>query len=162
MHNFGQFVDFKERQAVRHLKVVAALLERADLTVKKHLGEKSPYVFVYAPKGRLTFDGIRLYSLGEQLCFRIQKHEDTEPFGRAYPVDVEGMFNDLMSDHRNPKKAAELVAKNVAEEVKSFFNQSEKAERELRGQDMARDGMGRVVVRSTGTDYANMVYAKSN
>ena len=47
----------------------------------------------------------------------------------------------------------------IVKELQQFFEKSYEAERELRTGDYDRDGdpLGRVMMRSTGTDYSNMV-----
>jgi hypothetical protein len=51
MNTFLEFVDKKEREGKRQLKIVAKLLESRGLTVKSHLGdEDEPYIFVHEPR----------------------------------------------------------------------------------------------------------------
>lgn len=162
METFIEFVDKKEREAKKHLKIVKKLLESQGMKVADHLKEDDPYIFVSNPGQNITFDGIRLYKIGSQLAFRIQKEEKTHPFGKAYPLPIEDMFNDLMSDHHKPEVAGKKVIEAVTEEVKRFFIKSAEAEKDLRGAEIGGnpDPMNRIAIRSTGTDYSNMVYTK--
>jgi hypothetical protein len=154
---FLEFVDKKEREGKKHLKIIKKLLESQGIKVAAHLDEEDPYIFMWNPNQNVTFDGIRIYKIGEQIAYRIQKEENTQPFGKAYPLDIEDMFNDLMSDHHKPEDAGKEVVKAVVEEVKRFFAQSAEAEKDLRSGEFSNDG---IAMRSTNTDYANLVYTK--
>lgn len=162
METFVEFVDKKEREAKKHLKIVKKLLESQGMKVADHLKDDDPYIFVFNPGQNIAFDGVRIYQIGTQIAFRIQKEENTHPFGRAYPLPVEDMFNDLMSDNHKPELAGKKVIESVTEEVKSFFIKSANAEKDLRGSEFgnASDPMNKIAIRSTNTDYSNMVYTK--
>jgi hypothetical protein len=117
---------------------------------------------MWNPNQNVTFDGIRIYKIGDKIAYRIQKEENTQPFGKAYPLDIEDMFNDLMSDHHKPEEAGKEVVKAVVNEVKRFFVQSAEAEKDLRSGEfsLSNTGNGQIAIRSTGSDYSNMVYTK--
>ncbi len=157
---FKEFIDKKEREGKKHLKIVKKLLESGHLKVGDYLEEDDPYIFLHTPAKTLSFDGIRIYKIGNQLAFRIQKEEKTHPFGKAYPMDIEEMFNDLLSDHHKPEVAGKKVIESVINEVNKFFKKTAQAEKELRSRefDKSIDPLGRLVVKSTGTDYSNMVF----
>jgi lipoate-protein ligase A len=159
MKTFVEFVNKKEREAKRHLKIIKKLLESQGMKVTDHLDDSDePYIFMFNPQQNVTFDGIRIYQIGTQIAFRIQKEETTQPFGKAYPLDIEEMFNDLMSDHHKPEDAGKKVVEAVANEIKKFFIQSADAERDLRNGEF--DPMGKIVIRGGQSDYSNMVYTK--
>lgn len=162
METFVEFVDKKEREAKKHLKIVKKLLESQGMKVADHLKADDPYIFVYNPGQNVAFDGVRIYQIGSQIAFRIQKEENTHPFGRAYPLPVEDMFNDLMSDNHKPEVAGKKVIQSVTEEVKSFFIKSAEAEKDLQQTQFgnASDPMNKIAIRSTGSDYSNLVYTK--
>lgn len=161
MQSFFEFVDKKERESKRHLKIIKKLLESQNIKIGDHLDADDPYIFMHSPDKNVTFDGIRIYQIGSQIAFRIQKEENTQPFGKAYPLNIEDMFNDLLSDHHKPEEAGKKVISAVIEEVKRFFNKSAEAERDLRDTEFSTaDPMGKVVIRSSGTDYSNMIYTK--
>jgi hypothetical protein len=161
MRTFVEFIDKKEREAKKHLKIVKKLLESQGMKVSDHLKADDPYIFVFNPGQNVSFNGIRVYQIGSQLAFRIQKEENTHPFGRAYSLPVEDMFEDLMSDHHKPEVAGKKVIQAVTEEVNNFFVKSAEAEKELLSSDFGgNDPMKKLALRSTGTDYSNMVFTK--
>jgi hypothetical protein len=155
---FLEYVDKKERESKRHLKIIANLLENSGMKVKKHLGEDAPYLFVPSPQKKLSFDGIRIYKIGSHIAYRVQKNEKTQPYGKSYPLDIEDMFKDYISDHMDEDKAGGLVVRSVIKEIKHFFKKSHEAEKDLMQADFdVNDPLGRVVVKSTGTDWSNQV-----
>jgi hypothetical protein len=161
MRTFLEFVDKKEREGKRHLRIIKRLLESAGMKVTAHLEGDDPFVFLWNPDKKISFDGVRVYKIGSQTAFRVQKEERTHPFGKAYALDIEDMFNDLMSDHHDPEKAGKEVVRAVIEEVKTFFKQSAEAERDLRDKDFVKDDpWNQIVLKSTGTDYSNTVTAR--
>ena len=161
MQTFLEYVDKKQREAKRHLKIVAKLLESTGLKVKSHLSdEDEPYIFVHAGK-KLSFEGVRIYKIGAQMAFRVQKDEKTHPYGKSYPLDLEDMFKDYISDHTDEEKAGKLVVKAVAKELHRFFDQTHKAERDMLSADFDRgdqnDPLGRVILKTSGSDYSTLV-----
>lgn len=159
MQKFKHFTNRKARKARRELGIVKRLLERHDMRVKEFLDDdEDPYLFVFAPKGGLSFDGIRIYKAGDEVAYRVQKEQATHPYGRAYPLPVEDMYNDALADHRNEEKAGREVMRTVAEDIQKFFAKSERAEREIRATGI--DQSGDIAIKSTGTDYSNQIYSK--
>jgi hypothetical protein len=165
--SFGEFVDKKKRESLRQLLLVKQLLEHSGLKVENFLDTEDtddPYVFCFMPAKNGSFDGIRIYKIGEEIAFRIQKENKTHPYGSAYPLPIEEMFHDfLIDDGADQKKAGEKVIKAVVKEVRRFFDKSVEAEKEERELDIERekDTEGNVLVRTTGTDYSSLVYNKS-
>jgi uncharacterized membrane-anchored protein YjiN (DUF445 family) len=161
MNSFSQFVDKKTRKSKKHLKLIEKMLAQHGLTVKNHLEEgEEPFLFVVSPIRKVSFEGIRIYQTGESIAYRVQKEEKTHPYGRAYRLDIQEMYEDLMSEEEmDEKAAAKEVVQAVIKELQQFFEKSHEAERDLRMGDFDADGdpLGRVMVRSTGTDYANTV-----
>lgn len=166
MQNFMEFVDKRKRDAKHHLDLIKKLLERGGMKVSSHLNKDDSYIFVESPVKNLSFDGVRIYQIGDIIAYRVQKEEETHPFGRSYPLEIEEMFYDFLSDEESETKAGELVAKTLIFELKNFFEKSEAAEKKLRTSDFdgIHDPLGKVITRSseTGTDYANLVYNKTN
>jgi len=154
--DFYEFVDAKQRKAKKHLELVKQLLERGGFQIVDKLEERNdPYIFVFNPEGNLSFEGVRIYEIGGDIAYRIQKEADTHPYGKAYSIPIEKMFNDLLGeDEMNDEKMAEEIAKSVIGEVKDFFKKSYDAEKKGPPQ---LDPLGQVHMRSTGTDYANQV-----
>lgn len=162
MIKFIEFIDKRERETKKQLKIIEKILLANGMNVKNYLDDDDPYLFVYNPKKNTFFEGIRIYKVGDQISFRVQKEEKTEPFGRAYPMDIEEMFTDLITDYK-PDEAGKRIMVAVTTEVKKFFDRSAIAERELRDSDLERDPWGKVVVRSSdyGMDYSNLTYMKA-
>lgn len=162
MIKFVEFIDKKERETKKQLKIIEQILQQHGMDVKNNLQDDDPYLFVYNPQKNTFFDGIRIYKVGDQISFRVQKEEKTEPFGRAYPMNIEEMFEDLITDYK-PEEAGKRIMMAVTTEVKKFFDRSAIAERELRDKEFEKDPWGKVVVRSSdyGMDYSNLTYMKA-
>ena len=164
--SFGEFVDKKKRENIRQLTILKQLLESGGMKVENFLNtddEDEPYIFCFTPSRNGSFDGIRIYKIGGNVAFRIQKENKTHPYGSAYPLPIEDMFHDFLSDEPDQRKAGEQVIKNVVKEVRRFFDKSIDAEREERQQsiEQEKDSQGNVLVRTTGTDYSSLVYNKA-
>jgi hypothetical protein len=159
--SFKEFVSKKDREAHHQLKTIKKLLEKHGFTVEAFLeNEDDPYVFLNANNDQLSFDGVRIYKLGDVMAFRVQKEKDTHPYGKAYPLDIENMFNDMMSESGSEKKAGEEVIEAVVDEFKRFFKKSRTAEKDLKSAEVEQereDGNGKVLVRNNTLDYASMV-----
>lgn len=166
--SFGDFVDKKQREGVKQLTLLKKLLEEGGLKVENFLDtddRDDPYIFCFMPTRNGSFDGIRIYRIGENITFRIQKENQTHPYGSAYALPIEDMFYDFLSDEDDvdQKKAGKKVIDYVVKEVRRFFDKSVKAEREERDQaiDQEKDNGGNPLVRTTGTDYSSLVYNKA-
>ena len=162
--SFGDFLDKKKREGVKQLKILHKLLERNGMKVESFIDSNDPdedaYIYCYNPSRNGSFDGIRVYRIGEQLAFRVQKENKTHPYGSAYPLDVEEMFNDFLTDEKTDEaKAGNKVIEYVGKEVKRFFEKCIKAERDIRDNDI--EDMGNILVKTTGTDYSALVFNKS-
>lgn len=156
MH-FFEFVDRKQREANKHLKIMEKVLKKTGFDVKAHIDdEEDPYLFVKSPKS-LSFEGIRIYEIGDTMAYRIQKEEKTHPYGKSYNLNLEDMFGDFMSENMNEKKAGQKVIESVAKEIKSFFEKSAKAEEEMLSSDDQDIGL---IVKTGGTDYSTTVLNK--
>lgn len=163
MQNFFEFIDKKDREGKRHLQIVKKLLENHGFKIKDFLDDdEEPYIFVANPGKRVSFDGVRIYKLGDQMAFRVQKEARTHPYGKAYRLDLEDMFNDLLSGQIDEKKAGHKVVKSVVDDLTKFFKDTRSAEHDLMSGDMDdTDALGQVLVKSTGMDYANMITNKT-
>jgi len=158
MARFNEFIDRKTRESKKQLKLLKKVLENQDFQVKDHLDEEDPYIFVKNPN-KSSFDGIRIYKKLDVISFRIQKEETTHPYGKAYSLDIEEMYEDRLVDGEDVKKAGKAVMKMVAEELKDFFEKSAEAEKEIRTSAFD-DPYSQVMVKTTGTDYSNLVHRK--
>jgi hypothetical protein len=164
--SFGDFVDKKKRDSIRQLGLVKGLLERQGLKVENFLttddDEQDPYVFCHNPSRTGSFDGIRIYKIGDDIAFRVQKESKTHPYGSAYPLPIESMFYDFLSDEGvDERKAGEKIIESVGKEIRKFFDKSVEADRDRREKDIEKEGGGNLLVRSSGTDYSAMVYNKN-
>lgn len=164
---FGDFVHKKQREAIRQLSIIKQMLEQSGLRVDNFLETNDgddPYIYCFSPSRNGSFDGIRIYKIGNTLAFRVQKEAKTHPYGSAYPLPMEEMFNDFLSDEEvDQRKAGKKVMESVTKEIRRFFEKSVEAEREERERaiDQEKDPQGNVLVRTTGTDYSALIYNRS-
>ncbi len=168
MQKFKDFVGKKERDARKELGIIKKILEKNDYQVSDFLEEiGDPHIFVKAPntKEELSFEGIRVYKIGSDIAYRVQNEEKTQPYGKAYTIPVEEMYNDFISDKFKEEKAGQEVMESVFKEIERFFTQSLIAEKQLRSAEIEknRDQLGRVIIggSGTGTDYSNLI-SKTN
>jgi len=162
--SFGDFVDKKKRESIEQLKTMKKILENNNMKVDSFLEvdqDHDPYIFCYNTKKDSGFNGIRIYKIGSDLAFRIQKESKTHPYGAAYSLPVESMFNDFLSDGDvDENKAGEKIIEAIGKEIKKFFEKSLEAERQDRRSELDKESEGKVLLRTTGTDYSSMIYNK--
>lgn len=152
---FLEFVDRKQREAKKHLKLIEQLFRKNGMEVYGHIEkEDDPYIFVKSPK-KLSFDGIRIFEIGNMVAYRVQKQEKTQPYGKSYMLGVEDMFNDFLSENMSEEEAGKKVIESVVEEIKTFFERSGKAESEMKDADMPG-----LILKTGGSDYSSMVMSK--
>jgi hypothetical protein len=154
MQQFMEFVDRKQREAIDHLELIEKIFKKTDMEVKPHLDDENPYIYIKSPDKKLSFEGIRIYQIGDMIAYRVQKQEKTEPYGKTYSLNIEDMFNDFMSENMSEDDATEKVMKSIVDEIKKFFRKSAQAEEEIRTGD--KDGLG-LIVKTGGTDYSSTV-----
>lgn len=158
---FTDFLDKKHRDMVHQLDLIKKVLDKHGMTTESFLhDEESPYIFCFSPSKGTSFDGIRLYKIGNEFAYRIQKEDKTHPYGKAYPLHIEEMFRDLLSEKDTDQKAAGMkVIDLLGKQIKKFFEKSLEAEQEERNVD--NKSAGNVMVSTTGTDYSSLVYNKA-
>lgn len=164
---FGEFVNKKKRDMIKQLGIIEQCLRKQGLKVESflHNDEDDPYIFCFNPAKNTSFDGIRIYKIGGQIAFRIQKESQTHPYGRAYAIPVEEMFQDFLSDDGvKNEEAAKKVVESIINEVLRFFQKSEAAEKQDRRDTVVgnADNAGGILMKSQGTDYSNMIFNKGN
>jgi hypothetical protein len=167
-HNFREFIDKKSRESKQHLKVIKKALEETGFTVEEFFkDEADPYIFLNSNNEQLSFEGVRIYTIGDIVAFRVQKEKDTHPYGKAYSLDIVDMFNDLMSENGDEEKSGKRVIKAIAEEFKNFFKKSAEAEKDLKSVEIEKesgmgseDGSGKVMVQNSILDFASMARNK--
>lgn len=164
MKTFREFIDRKTRESKRQLTMIKKILEQDGVEIKDYLNEEEPYLYMKSPGNKVSFGGVRIYKVLGSLGYRVQKEENTHPYGKAYALPVEEMYDDYLEDDAKPKEAAEEVASGVIEELKTFFQKSAEAEKELNQGEFDRQGdaLGKVMIKTTGTDYSNTVHSKTN
>ena len=162
MKSFLEFVDKRTRESKKQLDILKRVLEKGGMSVVDFSEEEDPHLFLKGSKN-LSFEGVRIYRIGGEIVFRVQKEENTHPYGKAYSLQVEEMYDDILSDEMDEEKAGKEVIKSISEEMRKFFNRSDKAEKEIRSIEFGNnnDSMGSVLASSTGTDYANQVLSKN-
>ena len=65
MIKFVEFIDKKERETKKQLKIIEQILQHHGMTVKNNLHDDDPYLFVYNPQKNTFFEGIRIYKVGD-------------------------------------------------------------------------------------------------
>lgn len=159
MRSFRDFYENKVRIAIKQLNIVAQVVEKAGFKVDHFLDEQfsDPYVYIHNPNRNTSFDGVRLYRIGDKLAYRVQRENKTHPYGNAYTLDVELMFDDLMEEgEHKPETIGHKVMEMVAKELRSFFEESAEIEN---NQEPEKDqnGLGMVQIRNPqGGDYSTM------
>ena len=113
MKQFLEFIDRRQREAIRHLKLVEKMLKKNGMDVRSFLEEDEPYIFVKTTED-VSFEGIRIYEIGNSLAYRVQKEPETHPYGTAYSLNLEDMFSDFMSDNINEDQAARKFMESAA------------------------------------------------
>ena len=156
MEQFLEFVDRKERESRKHLKLVEKAFKNAGLNVESFIDQDDSYIFVKTINQDTPFEGVRIYEIGDVLAYRVQKEKDTEPYGKAYLLDLEEMFSDFMSENIKEEKAGKKVVDSLVNEIKKFFDRSAKAEADVLGKERDKT----LILKTGGTDYSGMVVSK--
>ncbi len=164
MRSFKDYVDTKQKKVIKQLQLIGNMLEKSGLKVSDFSetaeAGQQPYIFVYNTAGTRFFDGVRIYSIGNKIAYRVQKEETTHPFGKAYSLDLEEMFNDFLEEENiDEKKAGKMIIEEVPQIMRRFFERSAKAEKEIETQEII-DKKDMTIGSTMGTDYSNMVYNK--
>lgn len=154
MKPFIEFVNRKQRTSKKHLSLVEKLLKKGGFETKSFLEEDDPFIFVKT-NSELSFDGIRIYEIGDTLAYRIQKEMKTHPYGKAYELNLEDMFNDYMSENIKEEEAGKKVIESTIEEIKKFFKRSKNAEKDIQNSDETN-----ILMRAGGTDYSSLVLSQ--
>jgi hypothetical protein len=125
---FSSFLEIKNKNTIKELKILKEILSK-NFEIKSFLKLEDPYIFVKSNKD-LEFEGVRIYKIGSNWAYRIQNESDSEPYGKAYPLNVEEMFQELIPDNTE-EEAGEFIAKSLIEEFNNFFSISYKIQNEL-------------------------------
>ena len=159
MRNFKDFLNKKVRKSKKQLSVVKEVLEQQGIHVTDHLNEDDPYIFVKNSTGKKTsFGGVRIYKIGDQIAYRVQKEEKTHPYGVAYSLDLENAFADFLTDMKE-EEAVEEIIKAVGIEIKAFFEKSSEAENSIKRIQISKDDPIKTTsVKNLGTDYGATIF----
>lgn len=162
MRNFRDFYENKTRQSIKQLNIIAQIVEKSGFKVDHFLGEQfdDPYIYIYNPNNNTSFDGVRLYKIGDKIAYRVCREAKTHPYGNAYSLEVELMFDDLMEEGKTkPEDIGGKIIEMIAKELKSFFHESAKAEKPNISSDDSGI-MGSVHIKNPlGGDYSSMVHS---
>lgn len=162
MRTFRDFLGGKKREAQRQLNMVEQVLKRHGFKTENFSDEQfsEPYIYCYNPNKDTTFKGIRLYKIGDKIAYRVQRENKTHPFGAAYILDMDSIFNDLMSDGVTDKvNLGQKLTEEIVKNIRAFFKESAEAEKEEDKWDDDGDSMGMVHVRNPlGGDYSSQVH----
>lgn len=163
MEQFLEFVNKRKRNGKRYLNILEKVFKHGNMAVKSFMDEDVPYIFLLTPnENDQSFGGVRVYQIGDTIAYRVQKQENTEPFGRPYLLDLEEMYEDFMMDDIDEHEAAKRIIQAVNDELGRFFRKSKEAEDDFKGLqfDEPSDGMGKIMLRPDGGDFANSVFNK--
>lgn len=135
---FSSFLDKKNKQIRKELEIIRDILKEENFKIEDFICTESPYLFLKNTEDGLDFDGVRIYKVGSNLAYRIQKENKTEPYGAAYSLNIEDIFGDYITD-MDEEKAAEQIKKAIKEEFKNFFKKSAEAQEELNSGSFDKD-----------------------
>ena len=165
MITFLEYSYAQKKESKMRLKLIKKCLEKDGLKVDDMTEDVKPYIFCYTPLKNLSFDGIRIFENGSTMSFQTSKKKETLPYGVAREMPVNELFYQICEFQPDKDKATEELVKEISKMVRTFFKQSKEAEDELMGRSIdgqtGGDKAGAIVVRNTGTDYANNIYSKS-
>lgn len=160
---FSSFIDIKNKKLIKELKILKEVLSK-NFQVDSFLEDESPYIFVKSKNKDLEFEGVRVYKIGSNWAYRIQNESQTEPYGKAYPLDLEKMFEELIPD-MSEEEAGSVIAEALVEEFNSFFTKSSKIQKELTIGTISKASITRndntdvpVLVGSNSGDFINSIY----
>lgn len=164
MKTLLEFNFAKHKETQKRLEILKKVLEKDGLRVDKFFEDSKPYIFCHAPLSNLDFEGIRIFENGKTMSFQIAKTKDSLPYGQARGLEINDLFDQICEFESNKDSAAETLVKEINKEIRKFFSQSKNAEDELMGKiidgQSGGDKAGAIVIRNTGTDYANHVFSK--
>jgi excinuclease UvrABC helicase subunit UvrB len=169
------FLEYSTHRVREHdpkkLELLFKALTKSGLFVADKTDlEKDPHLFVQAIPEPEEFEGIRIYILGNICAYRVQKLKDTEPYGKAYFLDVQKMYDDAIKDigdagDQNKKIYVDALIKKLGEKLQKFYKDSVKDEEEFISSQIDGDNRtdigGAMLAPANGGDYANKVTANN-
>jgi hypothetical protein len=166
IRTFREFLGGKRREAKRQLHMVQEALKKGGFKIEDFLDERfdDPYIYCYNPNKDTSFKGVRIYKVGDKIAYRVQRESKTHPFGTAYMLDMDAIFNDMMADGMTKKEQlGHKLMEEIIHNIRAFFKESADAERSEDKWDDDGDSMGMVHVRNPlGGDYSSQVHDGNN
>ena len=164
MKTFLEFFTAMDSQAPDNLGMLTIIFRNDGLKVHEFIDDKSdPYIYIFNPLDDLSFQGVTMYKKGNILAYRAQRYEDSQPYGAAYNIDMQGLYEDLLYKEKDKKKAIEILCKTLCKKMREFFRKTKKAEDDILKSNLMTptdsDGAGQIIIRNTGTDYSNNIYS---
>jgi len=164
MITLQEFYNVLDDQKKTDLETLLRIFRSDGLKVHEFLDrKKDPYIYVFNPLNDLSFQGISVYKHGDILCYRPQRYQDSQPYGAAYLVKMQDIYDDLIYKEKEKSRALSVLCKKLCKDVRSFFRQSKGAEDSIMKSQMRSpsdiDGTGQIVIRNTGTDYSDKIYS---
>lgn len=153
---FASFLEKKSEESKKQLEIIRDVLVEGEFEISDFTKERDPYIFCKSNKQDLDFEGIRIYKIGSSIAYRIQNESQTEPYGKAYSLNVEKAFENLISD-MNEEKAAERIKKLIIQELNSFFEESQKAQEKINAGNL--DAQSQLITRNSVIDISNTTWA---
>jgi hypothetical protein len=154
---FSSFIDIKNKKITRELGILKEVLSK-NFDVKSFFESEHPYIYIKSKIQDLSFDGVRIYKIGSNWAYRVQNESDKEPYGKAYPLDIEKMFEELVPD-MSEEEAGETIAEALADEFSKFFDKSSTIQKEIGiGMFDSKDITNQPVVGSNSGDFSNSIY----
>lgn len=133
MKVFKEYHDQVHFDIMNKLQLVKKVFEKCGFRVDDFTKEDSPYVFLYAPLQNLSFKGVRVYFIGDNLGFRVAKMPETLPYGTAYSLHFQDVFDEILdnSGKNSDKEKTKLLrefCKVIGDQMRKFFKDTKKAE----------------------------------
>ena len=154
---FSSFLDIKNKETKKELEIIKEILSN-NFSIEDFLSKEDPYIYLKATDDA-PFQGVRIYKIGSNIAYRIQNESETEPYGKAYPLNLEEIFNDIISD-MDEEEAGETVASALVAEFHSFFKKSAEAQKNfMMGVFDKKDISSSTIVTSSNSgDFSNSIY----
>lgn len=129
MKEFGDFVNYKNRLLLPKLEILASVFKQGKFETTESLEDiNDPFIYIKSNKP-VKFGGVRLYFLNDQLIYKPQKTIKDKPFGKAYPLDLNGFFEELMSEDVDEETMAKEIIDYLNQVITVFFQKNSELER---------------------------------
>lgn len=154
---FSSFLDIKNKKTIEQLEILKKILSES-FKIDSNIKSIDPYIFVYSNNEDLPFQGVRVYKIGSNWAYRIQNENETQPYGKAYPINLEQAYEDIVSDY-SEEEVGEYIAKALLEEFENFFEKSAEAQRDSNSFVITKkDISNQTIVSKNSGDFSNMIY----